>query len=309
MPSKKELQYYQSLPLEDKIALTKTRIEEFYNKLDGDIYISFSGGKDSTVLLTLARQLYPEIKAVYLDTGLEFPEVKKFIKGFDNVEIIRPSMSFKEVLNTYGWVFPSKDTAMAVYYARQGSKWAIDRFNGVDKDGNETKFRQRYKKWKFLVDAPFKISHKCCIIMKEMPLKKYERRTGLHPLVGIMAEESQRRQASWIKTGCNIFDSDRPISKPMSFWTEQDVLEYIKENNIEIPSVYGQIIEKENKLITTGEQRTGCIFCPIGCHLHEVNKFKRLKETHPKIYNYVMNKLNLKDFLNFCGEKIGKELY
>lgn len=83
----------------------------------------------------------------------------------------------------------------------------------------------------------------------------------------------------------------------------------IKETSIKIPSVYGQIIEKENKLITTGEQRTGCMFCPIGCHLHEVNKFKRLKETHPKIYDYVMNQLNLKDFLDFCGEKIGKELY
>lgn len=309
LPSKKELQYYQSLPLADKITLTQIRIAEFCEKFNSNIYISFSGGKDSTVLLDITRRMYPEIKAVYIDTGLEFPEVKEFIKTFDNVETVRPSMSFTEVIETYGWVFPSKDIAMTIYYARQGSKWAIDRLSGVDKEGKESKFRQRYKKWEFLVKAPFKISHRCCIVMKELPVQKYERKTGLHPLVAIMAEESQRRQASWIKSGCNIFTSNRPISRPMSFWTEQDVLTYIKDNNIEIPSVYGKIIEKENKLITTGEQRTGCIFCPIGCHLHEVNKFTRLKITHPKIYDYCMNKLGLKDFLDFLGEKLKKEMY
>ena len=91
----------QALPLEAKVSMTKARIREWVNYwgLDG-VYISFSGGKDSTVLLHIARSIYPDIKAMFVDTGLEYPEIREFVKTFDNVDIIRPKMNFKKVIKS-----------------------------------------------------------------------------------------------------------------------------------------------------------------------------------------------------------------
>lgn len=82
-----------------------------------------------------------------------------------------------------------------------------------------------------------------------------------------MASESQQRTAQWLNNGCNGFEMKRPVSNPMSFWTEQDVLQYIRENNIKIASVYGDIVYQDadgqqrfdgcGKLCTTGCDRTG----------------------------------------------------
>jgi len=83
------------LPLEAKIIKTELRIREFYDHFNGEVYVSFSGGKDSTVLLDIARSLYPDIPAVFFDTGLEYPELKEFVKTIDNVEIRRPNRSFR----------------------------------------------------------------------------------------------------------------------------------------------------------------------------------------------------------------------
>ena len=80
-----ELSMLQKLPLDLKILKTKQRIREYYNHFAGKVYVSFSGGKDSTVLLDIVRQEFPEVKAVYVDTGLEFPEIKQFIKTIDNI--------------------------------------------------------------------------------------------------------------------------------------------------------------------------------------------------------------------------------
>ena len=145
--------------------------------------------------------------------------------------------------------------------------------------------------------------------MKEQPAVRYEIETGRKPIIATMAEESKQRLDGWCKTGCNAFDSDRPMSKPISFWTEQDVLRLILNEGLEIVSVYGDIVpdyEKigtidgqidfcdiglggvdERPLKTTGCSRTGCIFCGFGCHRDKgITRFQRLKETHPKLYEY-----------------------
>lgn len=295
-----ELKYLQALPLDLKIAKTKLRIVEFYEHYNGNVAVSFSGGKDSTVLLHIARELYPEVKGVYCDTGLEFPEVKAHVKSFDNIDIIRPRMSFKQVIDEIGWVYPSKDTARTVYYAKKGSKWALNKFKGLNNDGTPSKFKQRYKKWAFLVDAPFKISDECCNIMKKKPFHEYKRALGGGIIVGTMAGESALRKNAWLQKGCNAFEDGQ--SKPMSFWTEQDVLQYIVDRNIKIPTVYGDIVKVDGKWTTTGEHRTGCMWCPIGCHLDkDENRFQRMARTHPKIYDYCMNQLGLAEFLDYIG--------
>ena len=89
MPTREELKALQALPLERKIMITQTRIIEWLLKFKGQVYVSFSGGKDSTVLLDLVRRIEPNVEAVFVNTGLEYPEIQSFGKSFGNVTILR----------------------------------------------------------------------------------------------------------------------------------------------------------------------------------------------------------------------------
>lgn len=113
------LRILQALPLSVKIPMTYGRIRAWYQNYEGKVYVSCSGGKDSTVLLHLVRQLYPDVKAMFCNTGLEYPEIQRFVKTLDNVNITYPKMRFNEVITTYGYPIISKEVAMAIYYARR----------------------------------------------------------------------------------------------------------------------------------------------------------------------------------------------
>lgn len=111
-----ELRLLQNYPLDIKIAKSKQRIREFVQHfgIDG-VYVSFSGGKDSTVLLHLVRSIYPEVEAVFSNTGLEFPELVEFVKTKENVTMVRPKKSFKQVLEQEGYPLISKKTARMIH--------------------------------------------------------------------------------------------------------------------------------------------------------------------------------------------------
>jgi 3'-phosphoadenosine 5'-phosphosulfate sulfotransferase (PAPS reductase)/FAD synthetase len=281
-----QLQQLQGLPLEVKIEKTKLRIKEWYEYWNGQVYISFSGGKDSTVLLHIVRELYPDVPAVFVDTGLEYPEIKEFVKTIDNVVWLKPKMSFKKVIETYGYPVVSKRQSQYIRQCRTtSSEYLRDlRLYGTEK-GTAGKISE---KWKPLLDAPFKVSEQCCEIMKKKPFKKYDKETGRKPFIGTMATESLFRKQHWLKNGCNAFNKNNPSSQPMSFWTEQDVLSYIYNCKVPYTSIYGDIVKDDDgTYINTGEQRTGCMFCMYGCHMEkEPNRFQRMKITHPKIYDY-----------------------
>ena len=280
----------------------------FYNQ----IYVSFSGGKDSTVLLHLVRKLYPDTPAVFVDTGLEYPELREFVKSVENVTWVRPEMNFKKVIQTYGYPIVSKEVSLKIAETRsKPDGYASQSFNS--NSPKILKYGKRYDltKWKFLLEAPFLISNKCCNVMKKKPAKKYEKETGNHPIIGTMACESQARKTAWKVHGCNAFDTKRPTSQPLSFWTEQDILEYIKKYNLPYAPVYGEIVQDDKgKWQTTKCSRTGCVFCMYGCHLEkEPNRFQNLKITHPKLWQYCMKPmseggLGLKEVLEFIGVKI-----
>lgn len=312
-----DLKMRQALPLEVKVIMSKQRIRdwvEYYGE-DG-VYISFSGGKDSTVLLHLVRDLYPNVRAMFVDTGLEYPEIREFVKTFDNVDIVRPKMNFKQVIEKYGYPFISKEVSKAVYCGKraiergQKDSFYIKKLSGDLKDKKGERSRFCIPKYNFLLDCPYPISSNCCDIMKKAPAHAYEKQSGLYAkFTGQMAYESTQRATQWLKNGCNGFDLKKPTSNPLSFWTEQDILKYIKQNNIKICSVYGDIVvdygsedqlsgqldlsdlglmTDNRKYKTTGCERTGCMFCGYGCHLEEESRFERMKKTHPKQYDYIM---------------------
>lgn len=341
-----ELVQLQSLPLDIKIRKTENRIREWYEFYEGDVYVSFSGGKDSTVLLDIARNLYPDIEAVYCDTGLEYPEIKEFVKTFQNTTIIRPKYNFKQIIDKYGYPLISKEVGNVIDGARRfiakyitdgkheidevkklenfiaenipeylgQDAWSIKRLYPpklvdsminiqvakvmgiLTKDNRvarnipvETKSGFSQAKWRFLIDSDFKISHKCCYHMKKAPMAKFEKQSLKKPIIATMTEDGLLRRSVWLKYGCNSYDGHRQMSKPMSFWTEQDVLQYIHQNNLPYCSVYGNLIEQNNVLCFDKCKRTGCVFCGFGCHLEpHPNRFEILKKTHPKLYNYCM---------------------
>ena len=322
-----DLKQMQSLPLEAKIVMTQQRIRQWYDYWDGNVYVSFSGGKDSTVLKHIVDNtpgVY-DVPSVFVNTGLEYPEIQKFVKDVkagkwdcfnSNVEIVRPEMRFDDVIKKYGYPAISKEVSEVIYCVRNSKPgktktFRAMRLNGelLDKDGNKSRFN--CEKWKFMLDAPFEVANHCCAVMKKRPALKYAKQTGRKQIVGTLACESRLRQQVWMKNGCNAFEAKKPSSQPMSFWTEQDVLHYIKKFNVPYCSVYGDIqvkqpegteegqmnvidflgcYEQDDVLETTGCTRTGCIFCMFGCHLEkEPNRFQRLKETHPRQYDYCIN--------------------
>ena len=303
------LEQMQSLPLEAKILMSQRRIRDWYDYWNGNVYVSFSGGKDSTVLKHLVENtpgVY-DVPIVFVDTGLEYPEIRKFATERADV-VLRPEMRFDEVIKKYGYPVISKEVANLVAGAKPGNtRW--QRLHGEFLDpntGNKSKFNA--PKWGFMLDAPFKVSDKCCDVMKKRPARKYQKETGRMPYLGLLASESLKRRRAWEKTGCNAYEKENPQSQPMAFWTEQDVLAYIRRFNLEYASVYGDIVEDERgELKTTLCDRTGCIFCGFGCHMEKgENRFQRLKKTHPRQYDYCMRPieekgLGMREVLDYIG--------
>lgn len=228
--------------------------------------------------------------------------------AFDNVDIIRPAMCFDEVISTYGYPLIGKNVGRKIYYARRlngNAKFNRNRLMGKrnPKDKSDKSMFDN-KKWLPLCQkTPFLISDFCCNKMKKEPIHNYERKNNLKSFVASLTEESMMRRAEWIRTGCNAFNSTNQISKPLSFWTEQDILTYIVKYDLPIASVYGDIVsvhdsvELPAKDITgqigcnlkcTGCSRTGCIFCGFGFHLEKKGetRFQRLAKTHPRQYEY-----------------------
>lgn len=298
----KELQMLQKLPLEIKILKTKKRIMEAIDRFGYEgVYLSFSGGKDSLVLhyilLELEREMnFPiSIPRVFCDTGLEYPDVKANALSISDV-ILKPQLTFLQVIVQYGYPVVSKEQSQYIYQYRNTKS---EKLKKIRLNGNRWDMGKISNKWKYLINCDFTISDKCCEVMKKRPFKKFEKQTGRIPILAILACESFARRSDYIKNnGCNAFEGSRPKSSPLSFWTEQDILQYIYIHNIKLPSIYGQLIKEEysKDMFTkeviyylTGVQRTGCIFCMygIGYAIHQ-EKFLKLKEHYPDLYEYCM---------------------
>lgn len=205
--TEKDLREMQGWSLSQKILTTQTRLLEWYKKYGDKAYVSFSGGKDSTVMADIAAKVCKingcKLTLWFSDTGLEFPELKTHVKEFAkylkdkydmdvNLVIDHPTdrkgnrISFKDVILKNGYPIISKEVAKAVSEAKKGIevyggekyKTQIKKLNGelLDKNGNKSSYN--LKKWKFLLDAPFKTSSYCCYTMKKGPARKFNTRIG-----------------------------------------------------------------------------------------------------------------------------------
>lgn len=294
------------LPLKEKIELSLDRIAEWYEAFDGKVSVSYSGGADSSVLLWLVRRRYPDVQGVFCHTGLEYPEVVRIVLATSNIKIVRPKISFREVLKRYGYPLVSKKVARGVSILQNPTDKNQNIYrlyeSGVNRFGEKVNGFQVPKRWKFLRDAPFKISDKCCQVMKKDPMRIYERESGNVQFVGMMAKDSKAREKTYLQHGCNAYDLKTPHSTPLSFWTKQDVMQCLKVHSIPYPDVYGDIVRdnRTGKAKFTGVTSTGCVFCCFGLHMEDnPNRFQRLYDTHPKMWKICMDSLGLRDVIGY----------
>ena len=318
-------------PYELKPNFSMYRVYEWHTYWSGVVYVSFSGGLDSTVLAYIVCLAYRKYKLtgtnplVFSDTGTEFPEIRKFVKDYVEwlkgkfpeldirLEIVRPKHSFRWVLENKGFPIISKETAGKIRKLRHGN--LSDKYRKYLLRGDERgKFGMLAKKWQYLADTKSTkedISEQCCDVLKKEPLNTYSKKTGRQPFIGITQDESFKRENQYNHTGCNIYDGHRPKSQPLGFWPKEEVIRFAAENDIPICSVYGEAKQDlQGNWILTGEQRTGCIVCGFGCHLEsEPNRFQRLRnsdnESHRKICEFAMgiknNGVTYEEALNDCG--------
>jgi len=263
------LKEMQSWKLEHKVAHTIDAVSSFlYEKPDA--VISFSGGKDSTVLMHIIRNVMKmNLPAIFCNTGNEFPEIVKFAKKFPNTRFIYPRMHLQQVIEKYGFPLISKEYSKMIYELRNGAPHSSRYLTGLQLDGKPSKYILPHK-WRFLVDAPFSCSDKCCEHFKKNPTKQ------LNCITAEMASESTLREKSWLRVGCNSYGQKTGKSKPMSIWTDADVWEYKKHFNLEFCEIYD-----DPRVL-----RTGCMFCGFGASFEKISRFELISQRYPKIYQW-----------------------
>lgn len=329
-----ELAIRLSWPLEVKIKWAVGRLAEFIIEMDGQVYNTFSGGKDSRTVKDLIDGIYdgrfghylpphilkkvlsyPKPTDAFCNTGLEFPEIVKYIKSFEGVEILKPKMGFTRVISEIGVAIGSKKIARMIMDLRKPTeKNAASRhlyLTGIKRDGTTSSHFKLPKIWHKLIDAPFKVSNKCCDIFKKDPFKIYQQRTGFKPIIGTTTSESASRKLAYYSTGCNSFEEGKEKCRPISIFTETDIWEYAAMFNIRHCEVYYDREVMVEQLDGTfvlrflkGEKSTGCTFCLFGLHLDDKkvnNRIQRLAISHPKYYDIVVNKCGLGLVLKYCG--------
>lgn len=260
---------------EQKITAAMERIEDLYIKTGGMCYISFSGGKDSTILLAITKMCAEintipteGIKAVFSDTGIELDVTKKFVmwckeNWYQNIEIIHPEKSFGWVMENKGKPIRSKVKSEFIGRWQKGNHSDCTRRNLIEGKTASGKMATRTKladKDMHMIHPDFdiKASPLCCSFLKKKPFRKYEKENGIKGYAtGIRMGEGGVRVLNRLNDQdgkiCESFSNGKFVKYPLIDWTDEDIERFIEENNIPISDAYTKY----------GFSRTGCMACPF----------------------------------------------
>lgn len=219
--------------------------------------------------------------AVFCNTGNEYPDIVRFVRqkiaAGENIQIIRPKMTPREVWAKYGFPLVGKEISRYIHDVRinPNSKQSLLRLS------RDTQFGIS-DKWRYLISEPYEVHNVCCAKLKKEPMHRFGKESGRLPIIGVMASESRRREKDYIANGnCNYIDGKSPKSQPLSIWMEGDIWAYVDRYKLPIAEIYRK-----------GARRTGCMGCGFGAQFADDPRFRTLLREYPKCYDMVMNYTN-----------------
>ena len=300
----------QALPYEVKIKRAELRAREYIEKLDDmelNAHVSV-GGLDSIVLLLFLRHIGIDVPAISV-SALEDKSIQRIHRELGVISI-PPGKPKVQILQEYGFPVISKKIAGRIdtlqrpteknktvrhaiitgecgaqgHYAKNSrmklpQKW-LELFAGYE---NETE-NVNYK------IAPFKVSNKCCLYMKEQPCDRWAKEHKSRPYLGLMASEGGQREEALTEHGCNYFGKGVIRSAPFAPFLRQDLLQLALDLKAPVPEIYGTIERRpDGTLYTTGAQRTGCSMCGFGVHMEtRPHRFDQLRVRNQKEWEFWM---------------------
>lgn len=195
----------------DRIEVIKKTIEKYGEE---NFYISFSGGKDSTVLHHLIDEAIPDnkIPRVFINTGIEYNEIRRFVEKLTENDcrfvIFNSGVNIKEMLNEKGYPFKSKEHSCKLsMFQKKGTET-----KSVSKYINEKSFGcPDILKYQFTDEFNLKVSDRCCYELKKHPIQRYEKESGRSiSIIGLrMGEGGQRANHE----GCVVFNNNHELEK------------------------------------------------------------------------------------------------
>lgn len=307
--------YFNAMSYEDKIDVATARVLEWTEICAdaGKNYAVSVGGLDSIVLLLFVRKILGECEGISV-SSLEDLSIQKVHKEL-GVKVIKPDMNFTQVLNTYGFPVLSKQLAGKIEHLQIPREEADQRklyYNHALMTGETGPWGGFVYSESMKLDdeilelfgghyaedrpdlhcqcAPFKVSDRCCEVMKEAPSRRYQQEHNIYPFLGLMQIEGGQRRFSLRKYGCNYVGEGTVRSCPFNYFSRQDLLTLALDLKAPVPEIYGEIVrDPDGKLRTTKAQRTGCNMCGFGIHLESrPHRFDRLKERNPKYWKFLM---------------------
>lgn len=305
-----QMKAMQALPYEVKVRRAEMRAREFVEKLDDmglEAHISV-GGLDSIVLLLFLRRIGINVPAISV-SSLEDKSIQRIHKDLGVIRLT-PGKSKVQILQEQGFPVISKKIAGRIdtlqhpteknktvrhaiitgecgaqgHYAKNSrmklpKKW-LELFAGYENENEGVNYQT----------APFLVSNKCCLYMKEQPCDRWAKEHNSRPFLGLMASEGGQREEALTEHGCNYFGKGVIRSAPFAPFLRQDLLQLALDLDAPVPDIYGEIARKpDGTLYTTGAQRTGCSMCGFGIHMEKrPHRFDQLRKQNPKEWEFWM---------------------